>query len=95
MDIRETIRGQVLQAVQQLLRPVVAMLLRSGITWKEFSDMSRTVFVTVATEDYGRKGRPTNVSRVSILTGLSRRDVTHQRKLLETEQSSGADAQIS
>ena len=70
MDMKENIRQRVLQAGQQLLRPVVAMLLRSGITWKEFSDMSRSVFVRVATEDYGRKGRPTNMSRVAILTGL-------------------------
>lgn len=57
--------------------------------------MSRSVFVAVATEDYGRKGRPTNVSRVAILTGLSRRDVASQRKLMDAEDYTSADSQIS
>ncbi len=41
--------------------------------------MARTVFVTVATEEFGVRGRPTNVSRVALLTGLSRRDVRRAR----------------
>lgn len=57
--------------------------------------MSKSVFVKVASEDYGRKGRPTNASRVAILTGLSRRDVASLRKLLDSEQTTPADSQIS
>ncbi len=41
--------------------------------------MSRHVFVTVATEEFGIRGRPTNVSRVALLTGLARRDVRRLR----------------
>lgn len=61
------------------------MLLRCGMTWKEFSDLSKSVFVESATEEYGIKGRPTNVSRVSILTGISRKEVKRQRSLLGNE----------
>ncbi|MDH3587919.1 MAG: DUF6502 family protein [Gammaproteobacteria bacterium] len=89
------LRQAVRRACQRLMRPIVAMLLRSGITWKEFADLSRTVFVRVATEGYGRKGRPTNVSRVAILTGLSRREVTRQRKLLDADDQMSSDSQIS
>lgn len=95
MDMQVNLRHQVLRASQRLLRPVVALLLRSGITWKEFSDLSKAVFVQVATENYGRKGRPTNVSRVAILTGLSRREVTRQRRHLDADVDVGGDAQIS
>lgn len=70
------------RTARQLLRPVVRLLLRSGVTWREFADLSKTVFVEVATDDYGKGGRPTNASRVAILTGLSRRDVAAQRQLL-------------
>ena len=65
----------VLTACWRWLRPVARWLLRSGVTWKEFSELSRRVFVLTAFEEFGIRGRPTNVSRVALLTGLSRRDV--------------------
>jgi hypothetical protein len=70
------------QACRQFLRPVAALLMKCGITWKQFSDMSKSVFVEVATREFGIRGRPTNVSRVSILTGISRKEIKHQRDLL-------------
>jgi len=57
-------------------------MLRGGLTWREFADISKSAFVEVASSDYGIGGRPTNVSRTSILTGLTRREVKRQRELL-------------
>ena len=68
------------QSCRTLLRPIVHLLLRCGMTWKEFSDLSKRVFVEVATDEFGVRGRPTNVSRVSILTGIARREVARLRK---------------
>lgn len=48
--------------------------------------MSKSVFVQAATEEFGIKGRPTNVSRVSILTGIGRKEVKRQRDLLATDE---------
>ena len=61
------------------------MLLRCGMTWKEFSDLSKSVFVEVASDEFGIKNRPTNVSRVSILTGIDRKEVKRQRQLIAAE----------
>ncbi len=72
-------------ACRRLLRPIAAMMLKCGMTWKEFSDLSKSVFVESATRYYGIRGRPTNVSRVSILTGISRKEVKRQRDLLASE----------
>ena len=69
-------------ACRQLLRPIAALLMKCGVTWRHFSELSKSVFVDVATEQFGIRGRPTNVSRVSILTGISRKEVRHQRELL-------------
>ena len=52
------------------------------MTWREFSELSKSVFVSVASDEFGIRGRPTNVSRVSILTGISRKEVKKQRELL-------------
>ena len=73
------------QACRRLLRPIASMLLKCGMTWKEFSDLSKSSFVQAATDEYGINGRPTNVSRVSILTGISRKEVKRQRDLLLNE----------
>ncbi len=79
-------------ACHHLLRPVVRMLLRSGITWKDFAELSKAVFVEVAGEDYGIRGRPTNASRVALMTGLSRREVARVRKLSAAQQADAAGA---
>jgi len=72
-------------ACRLLLRPIAAMMLKCGMTWKEFSELSKSVFVEAATDDYGIKGRPTNVTRVSILTGIGRKEVKRQRDLLASD----------
>ena len=70
-------------------RPLVRMVLRCGVTWKEIAELLKTVYVDVASTDYGKRGRRANASRVAILTGLSRRDVKRARDRLA---SAAADA---
>lgn len=74
-------RCLVVQTCRVLLRPIASLLLKCGMTWREFADVSKGVFVAVASQDFGLKGRLTNVSRVSILTGVSRKEVARVRSL--------------
>lgn len=78
---------QTLTLLGTVLEPIVRLMLRAGVTWKEFSELTKAKFVEVATADFGIRGRPTNVSRVAILTGLDRRDV---KKLRDTPVDSPA-----
>ena len=78
-------RSAVVQTCRVLLRPIASLLLKCGMTWREFADVSKSDFVAVASQDYGLNGRPTNVSRVSILTGVSRKEIARVRSLLEHE----------
>lgn len=71
-----------LKACRHLLVPVVRLLQRSGITWAEFAELGKEVFVDVAGTDYGLQGRPTNAARVAMITGLSRREVSRVRKTM-------------
>jgi len=78
------LKEQVLQSSRHLLRPLVRFLLKNGVTYAEFADACKDVYVDVARQDYGLQGRPTNNSRVAMLTGLSRREVARVRdRLLE------------
>jgi hypothetical protein len=79
----EATKNQILVACRQWLKPLVHVLMRCGVSWKEFADLSRAAYVDVATREFGKRGRPTNVSRTAILTGLARREVRNQRARLE------------
>ncbi len=74
-----------LKALRLLFRPVARILLKAGVNWKELVEVCKATYVEVATQDFGIRGRPTNVSRVAILTGFSRREVRRLRDLLEQE----------
>ena len=56
--------------------------------WDEFSELSKDIYVDVARQEYGIQGRPTNNSRVAMMTGLSRREVAHVRDRLLDEHDS-------
>ncbi len=74
-------RHQLLQeALRQVLRPIIRLLLKAGWGSKEFVELAKDTFVEVATEEFGKRGRPANASRVAILTGLSRREVAQRRE---------------
>ncbi len=79
-------KSTILKAFRLLLQPVVRILVRSGVTWKEAAEACKTTYVEVASREFGLHGRPTNMSRVAIMTGLGRRDVSRIRKLLDAEQ---------
>ena len=74
-----------LKALRVLFRPIARMLLRAGVNWKELAEVCKATYVEVATQDFGIRGRPTNVSRVAILTGFTRREVRRLRLLLDHE----------
>jgi hypothetical protein len=76
---------QVLAASRRWLKPVIHVLLRCGVTWREFAELARTTFVEVASHDFGKRKRLTNVSRTAVLTGLTRREVRKQRETLDSD----------
>lgn len=78
MDMTSS-RSLICQTLGLVLEPVILLLLKSGVTWKEFAAVAKAKFVEVATREFGIRGRPTNASRVAILTGLDRRDVRKLR----------------
>jgi Family of unknown function (DUF6502) len=81
---------QALAAARLWLKPTIHVLLRSGVPWKEFAELAKSVYVEVATERFGKRGRPTNVSRTAVLTGLARRDVRKQRVKLSSDKPAPA-----
>jgi hypothetical protein len=81
--MRDDIQRQILNALLIALRPLARALLRVGIGYREFAEISKTAFVDIATKDYGLRGRPTNISRVAVMTGLTRKEVRRIRNKTE------------
>jgi len=76
----ENNNSTVLSALLKALRPIARFLMKAGIGYREFAEISKCAFVDVATSDYGLRGRPTNISRVAVMTGLTRKEVKRLRQ---------------
>jgi len=74
-------RARLLRTFYSVMVPIARFLLRSGVGFKEFAEVSRIAFVEVATRDYGLRGRPTNLSRVAAMTGIGRKEVRRLREI--------------
>jgi hypothetical protein len=77
------LRLGVLAACRAALRPLVRMLLKQGVMHRDFVELSKDIYVDVARREYGIRGRPTNVSRTALLTGLDRKEITRIKNRLD------------
>lgn len=63
------------RAVRRVLAALFRVLLRHGMSYTAFELLARRVYVDVAWREFGLPGRKPSVSRASILSGLTRKEV--------------------
>jgi len=73
-------RAEILTAMQRCLEPIAEFLLRAGVSYEEFEDLAKAAFVETAFRKFGVRGRATNISRVAVITGLSRKEISRIRQ---------------
>lgn len=78
-------------AVIRLLRPLVRILLRNGFSYGAFADLAKWVFVDVASREFALPGRKQSVSRVSVITGLNRKEVSRVQAMSPPQDSDVGD----
>lgn len=83
MDATNRVSLAVNAALLMLLRPLCRLLLRYQVPFSVFEELAKHVYVQAAMEDFGIPGKKPTLSRASILTGLTRKDV--QRLVAEPE----------
>ena len=66
------------RAIRHLLRPLVRLLLARGIPYPALAAMLKDVYFEVAVRDVAR-GEAQTTSRISLITGLHRKDVRRMR----------------
>jgi hypothetical protein len=80
-------------ALKRLLRPLVRLLLAKGITYPYLCGLLKTLFVDVAAHDFPLKGKRQTDSRLSLLTGVHRKDV--HRFMNQPRDTGAAPANVS
>lgn len=65
----------ILAAYKRLLRPLVRILIRNGVSFGEFSEIAKDVYVEVASDDFQLPDKNMTQGRIAILTGLTRKEV--------------------
>ena len=68
-------REHLLETFRRVLRPLVRILVRAGVRYDEFLELIRRIYVETAVGDGLGDGVPLTRSRISISTGVARRDV--------------------
>ncbi len=86
--------AKLLQAqISRLIRPMVRLMIRSGFSFTAFMDLARKVYVDVALNDFRIEGKEQTDSRITLLTGVHRKEVRRLRE--ETPEDASISPELS
>jgi hypothetical protein len=78
-------------AVARILRPLIRILLRNGVSYGTFADIARSQFVEVARKEFAIEGRKQTISRMAVVTGLTRKEIHRITRQSQPDDRSSAD----
>jgi Family of unknown function (DUF6502) len=68
-------RGAFLDAIEELLRPLMPVVLSYGVTPNDVGQVLRTLYLETLAARLREQGRPPSVSRLALMAGLTRGEV--------------------
>lgn len=71
----DSVKTGLLAAYAKLMRPLIRILLRHGVTYAELSEVVKTVYVSIAAHEFRVPGKKMSKARIAIVTGLTRKEV--------------------
>jgi hypothetical protein len=71
----ESYRAQLVHTLRSVLRPLARILFRAGVRFDEFVELLRGIYVEITIRDAVDSGQTISTARISILSGVSKRDV--------------------
>jgi hypothetical protein len=74
-----------ISALKKLLRPLIRLLIAKGVGLPAFIELIKEAYVSVAEQDFPTNGKKQTDSRISVLTGVHRKDVKRLRSLKTEE----------
>ncbi len=84
LGMSENFKATLLSAFKPLMRPLVRILVRNGVSYGEFAEILKSVFVEAAQDVLQVPDSKQSVSRIAITTGLTRIEVS--RLLTQTDE---------
>ena len=75
----------VIQAIRGILRPLVRFMLSQGLTYTILTDLLKSIYVEVALNEFKLEKKRQTDSRVSLLTGVHRKDVKRLAEMIEAD----------
>jgi hypothetical protein len=69
----------IVAALRRVLRPLIRLMLSHGIRFQTFCDLVKSTYIQVAEEEFRLDNKEQTDSRISLLTGVHRRDVKRLR----------------
>lgn len=84
-----SVKSGLLSAFRVLLRPLVRILLRNGISFAEFAEIVKAVYVEIAVTDFKVEGKRGTKSRIAVITGLTRKEVSRVIERASTDSDGG------
>ena len=82
-------------ALRRVLRPLIRLLLSRGIQYQAFCNLVKSAYIEVAEEEFRLDDKPQTDSRLSLLTGVQRREVKRLREEPVTESNLPRQASMS
>lgn len=79
--MEKSIQQTLAHAILTLLKPLVRILLRNGIAYGSFAELAKKTYVDVAFEAFAPESKKQTVSRVSAITGLTRKETKRLHEL--------------
>lgn len=81
----ESFKTTLLSSFKPLMRPLVRILVRNGISYGEFAELLKTIFVDAAQDVLQLADSRQSVARIAITTGLTRPEVSRLLEQTEAE----------
>ena len=75
------------KAVKMLCKPLIRLLIEKGITFPQFRELIKNIYVEVADENFSLDDKRPSDSRIFILTGVHRKDIKRIRQQTEEDDS--------
>jgi hypothetical protein len=74
-----------IKAVSLICRPLIRLLIEKGMTFPQFRELIKELYIEVADEHFSLDAKKSSDSRIFVLTGIHRKDIKRIRQQTEQE----------
>ena len=82
MDTQLNQNSVIFKALECALKPLVRLMLARGITYIQLTEWLKHIFVETAVREFTLPDKAINDSRISVITGVHRKDVKRLREIM-------------